>query len=453
VADELLVVDEEAARRSDRVTRSGSLGGREGARSRVRNALASVCGTVLEYYDFSLFGIYSAVIFSRIFFSAVDPVAATMRTFGLFALGFLIRPVGGMIFASLGDRIGRKVTLLATLFTMGCSTFLIGVLPSYGQIGLLAPLLLVLLRLLQSAGAGAELLTAVSFISEDGGSRKGLISSLPTIGAFMGSVLASSAVAVVSLLPKEEFLSWGWRLPFLASLLLVAVGLILRSRLRETAEFRQAIATHTVSRQPLRDSMRLDRGAILNVFIGVLGWSPFPLFFQVFALSYAQTELKLSTSVIASGLFISSFVAMPCLPMFGALSDRFGRKQVMIGGYVFLAAFIAGPFFLLSAWGAGRGYCLAMAIGFGVANSAVFAPQQAWLVETFDVRRRLSGMVAARESAVALGGLSPLILGTLLAAGGGSPRFLIAFLVASALIGATAVALSRPYTSRRAPMH
>ena len=407
--------------------------------------LASCFGTAMEYYDYSLFGIYSAIVFNKIFFDPADPAAGTLQAMAIFSIGFLFRPVGGMILASLGDRFGRRLALVVTLIMMGTSTFLIGVLPTYQQVGILAPLLLLLLRFVQAAGAGTELNAAVVFIAEGTTSRsKGLIASLPTMGTFIGSVLASLSVSLVSLLPEDDFLSWGWRIPFLASAIVVVVGVMLRYRLDETKEFVAMVEHNAVSRQPIRESLRTDRKAILTVFVAVAGWMPFPFLFQVYALSYADSVLHLPGPVITVGLLISALVAIPCLPLFGALSDRVGRKRVIVSGYLFLALF-TGPFFLLAATGNGWGFWLAMAIGFGVGNSALFAPQQAWLVDMFDVRRRLSGMVLGREVGGAAGGLTPLIASALVIAANGSPRFLMVFLISSALVGALAVAVSKPH--------
>jgi len=379
-------------------------------------SLASLIGTTIEWYDYFIFGTAAALVFNQLFFPNVDPIIGTLAAFATFGVGFVARPLGGAIFGHYGDRIGRKAMLVLTLTIMGLATFLIGLIPAYGTIGIWAPILLVVLRLIQGFGVGGEWGGAVLMTVEHSpGGRRGFYGSLPQMGVPAGLLLSTGVFAIFSNLPDEQFLTWGWRVPFLLSILLVAVGLYIRLALLETPAFRRVQETHTQARVPIVDVLRTNlRGVLLVIGLRIAENGSF-FVFSVFVLSYATGQLGLAKGTILTGVMIAAAVQLFVVPVWGALSDKIGRRPVYMGGAVFSLLF-AFPFFWLINTQATILVWLAIVLALAVGHGAMYGPQAAFLPELFGTRVRYSGISFSRELAsVFAGALSPFVATALLA--------------------------------------
>jgi len=376
---------------------------------------ASLIGSVVEYYDFTLFGLAAALIFGKQFFPAGTAGAGTLEAFATFAVGFLARPVGGLVIGHFGDRVGRKPVMVATLLLMGISTFLIGVLPTYASVGALAPILLVVLRMLQGLGAGAEYAGAIVMVSETGETpRRGLRASMPGVGVFGGILLATAVFAAVSALPEAQFNSWGWRLPFFCSLVAVVVGLFMRARVRETPLFGAAKTAGKTQQIPVLEVIRRQPR---NLIIAIASNGPFvaiSYIIQVFLLSYATKTLGVPKGIGLAANLIASGLAIAAVPLFGALTDRIGRRPVWLGGAGFLVLF-AFPMFALMNTRVSVFIVLAVVLGLAVGIASMYAAQAAMYAELFETQYRFSGVVLARESTAALiAGPAPFVAAALL---------------------------------------
>lgn len=418
-------------------------------RTRVGRAVAaSTVGTAIEWYDFFVYGVAAAVVLNRLFFPEADPAAGTLASFAVFGVGFLFRPVGGLFFANLGDRIGRRPVLIMTLLLMGVSTTLIGLLPTYGEIGLWAPAFLVVLRALQGMGAGAELGGAALMASEHAPERRGFYASFPAAGLSVGILLSLLAFTAVSALPEDDFLAWGWRVPFLASILVLGVGLFIRARVSETPDFVEVKEAGNEARVPV---VAVVRDSSKNLFLAMgatFASHGYGFVVQVFLLSYVTTQLGLSRSTALTAAVIANAVGILSLPAFGALSDRVGRRAVIMGGATFGLLF-AFPLFWMLDTGDTLLVWLAFTLGIAVCVNSMFAPQGAYFTELFDPRVRYSGFVAAREmSAVLVAGPAPLVAAALLAWTGGEPWSISAYLALLSLITLVAAYLA-PETLRK----
>jgi metabolite-proton symporter len=408
--------------------------------------LASFIGTTIEWYDFFLYGTAAALVFNQLFFPTLSPLAGTLSAYGTFAVGFVARPLGGAIFGHYGDRLGRKTTLVWSLVIMGIATALMGVLPGYQQIGIWAPILLVTLRFFQGIGVGGEwggaVLMAVEH-SEEG--KRGLHGSWPQMGVPAGLLLSTGVFALISgTLGEADFLSWGWRVPFLLSVLLIAVGLFVRLRLLETPHFDQ-VKEQGVARTPLIDVLREHPREIL-VGMGMrFGQNVLFYIFTVFVLSYGERSLGYSRSTMLSGVAIAAIVGMVFIPLFGALSDRVGRRPVYLAGAV-ISLLYAFPFFWLL--GLGPGFVpLAIVLGLNVGQDLMYGPQAAYFAELFSPRVRYSGASLVYQlTSVFSGGLAP-ILATLLLAKQGA--WAVALYMAASCALSVVGAWYAPETNRR----
>ncbi len=414
----------------------------EGQRtSIVQVSAASVVGTVIEWYDFFIYGAAAAVVFNELFFPEFAPLAGTMAAFGTYAVGFFARPVGGIIFGNLGDKIGRKAILVITLMLMGVATTLMGLLPTYESVGILAPILLLLLRIMQGLGAGAEFGGAVVMAAEYSPARKrGLYASLPCTGVAIGLLLSSGVFAYFSSLPEEQFLSWGWRVPFLLSIVIVLVGLYIRLRVMETPVFSRVKETDTEVETPVLEVVRSQRRNLLVAIGARFSENGNSYIITTFALTYVAQELGLPDRVALTGVLISSALGIATIPLFGALSDRVGRRPVYLAGSAFLALF-AFPFFWLLNTEVSVLIWLAIVLANSFGIYAMFSPQAAYFSELFDTRVRFSGIALAREiSAPLAGGIAPFVAtGLLLSTGSYWP--IAVYMIALALITVVAVAL------------
>ena len=410
-----------------------------------RVVLASFIGTAIEWYDFFLYGTAAALVFNRLFFPTIDPLAGTMAAFATYAVGFFARPLGGIIFGHFGDALGRKSMLVTTLMIMGVATFLIGVLPTYEQAGVWAPVLLVMLRFIQGLGVGGEWGGAVLMAVEHGtAKRRGLRASWVQAGVPAGLLLATLVFNAFSSLPEKEFLAWGWRVPFLLGLLLLGIGLFIRLAVVESPVFlamktaRPAVA----ARPPILEVLTKYRRNVLLAMGARFAENAFFYIFTVFVLTYATKQLDLPKATILHGVLLGSVVQFVCIPCFGALSDHVGRRPVYLGGAVFLALF-AFPFFWLVDQKSTAAVWLAIVVGL-IGHSAMYGPQAAFFSELFGTQVRYSGASLGYQLASPLaGGLAPLIATALLQWSGGRPWPIALYLVVMALITIVSVWLAK----------
>ncbi len=354
-----------------------------------RVALSSLLGTAIEYYDFLLYGTMAALVFGKLFFPGSDPAVAGIAAFGTLAAGYVARPVGGIVFGHFGDRIGRKSMLVLTMTLMGVASFLIGLLPTYRSIGVAAPVLLVLMRVVQGIAIGGEWGGATLMVTEYADrSRWGLWNGVMQMGSPVGFLLSTAVVTLITKLPEDELLSWGWRVPFLLSALLLAAGLYVRLSITESPVFRQALAEQPVAEKiPLAQVLRAPRNLILACAVGI---GPFALtaLISTYMITYA-TGIGYRTSDVMNGLLFTSATALVAIPLFSALSDRVGRRAVILAGALGIIAY-AWPFYALIDRGSTTVLILAMVIG-QLIQAAMYAPLGALLSEMFGTRIRYTG--------------------------------------------------------------
>lgn len=406
-------------------------------------AVASFIGTAIEWYDFFLYGTAAALIFNRLFFPTFDPLVGTLAAFGTYAVGFIARPLGGIIFGHYGDKLGRKSMLSLTLLLMGVATFCIGLLPTYHTLGVWASVLLILLRILQGFGVGGEwggaVLMAVEHAPEG---KRGFYGSWPQVGVPAGLLLSTGVFSIVSALPEEQLLSWGWRVPFLLSILLVGVGLFIRLRIHETPAFNQVKEERQEARLPLLDAIRTHPWSIVLAMGARLAENGFFYVYSVFALVYVTEQLHLPRSTILNGVLLATGCELVAIPFFGALSDRVGRRPVYMLGAAFSALFSFPFFWLLDTQQTGLIW-LAVVLGIGVGHGAMYGPQASFFSELFGARVRYSGASLGYQLAsVFAGGLSPLIATALLSWSGGKPWPISAYMMGMACITLVSVYLA-----------
>jgi MHS family shikimate/dehydroshikimate transporter-like MFS transporter len=396
---------------------------------------SSVIGTAVEWYDFLIYGAATALVFNKIFFAAGNPALATIAAFGTYAVGFLARPLGAAIFGHYGDRVGRKAMLAVTIIVMGLGTFLIGLLPTYQQIGIAAPVLLIGLRFLQGIGLGGEWGGAVLMVVENCPThRRGLLGSSVQIGNPIGNLAAIGMFALVARLPEDDFLSWGWRIPFLISILLVGVGLYIRLRMEETAAFLQVKAKNEVARLPLVEIFKHHRRPFFTAVGLKISEIAYASIGGVFVMSYATANLGLSRALVLNGAFLSSLTALFAIPVFGWLSDRFGRKPMFYASCLFSALFAFPLFWLLDTRDPTLVVITIIVIGtFG--QMVMFSIGAPWYSELFTARLRYSGASLGFQVGAALsGGLTPLIAASLMVWAGGKTWPVSVFLIFCTMI-------------------
>lgn len=375
-----------------------------------RVVIASFIGTTIEWYDFFLYGTAAALVFNKLFFPTIDPLAGTMASFGTYAVGFFARPLGGIVFGHYGDRVGRKSMLVTTLMLMGVATVLIGVLPTYHQVGVAAPALLVLLRFLQGFGVGGEWGGAVLMAVEHGHTgRRGFHASWVQAGVPVGMLLANGVFRLTSSMAEESFLAWGWRIPFLLGILLLGVGMFIRLKIFESPVFLEARkAEGPGPRVPVVEVVRRHPRNVLLAMGARFAENAFFYIFTVLALSYGSQQLGMSQGSLLNAVLLGSAVQLVVIPLFGALSDRVGRRPVYLGGALFLVLF-AFPFFWMLETRQATIVVLAVIIGL-IGHSAMYGPQAAFFSELFGTRVRYSGASLGYQLASPFaGGLAPLI--------------------------------------------
>ena len=407
-----------------------------------RTLLSAIIGTAVEWYDFYLYATAAAAIFNQIFFPSYSRLTGTLLAYATFAIGFLVRPVGSLVFGRLGDRIGRKRVLVITLVMMGGSTTAIGLLPTYAHIGIWAPLLLTLLRAIQGFGSGAEyagaVLLAVEYAPPE---KRGLYGSIPYTGLAAGLLLSLIAFSLASRLPAHEFMAWGWRVPFLLSAFVVVVGMVLRTSLKETPIFSQLIEKGQRSRAPVRDVWAVARRPLLCAMGARIGDNSLAYIYESFVIVYATQQLGVPRPQILGALMVSAAAQLFTVPLFGWLSDKVGRRPVYLAGALLSALFVFPFFKLLETRSVVLIYGALLLVS-AVAKTLMTSAQSPWFAEMFPAPVRYTGFALAREVTSPIsGGIAPMIATALLTAGGGSPHLVAWYVVGLGAITAISVSL------------
>ncbi|KAB1640995.1 MFS transporter [Gulosibacter chungangensis] len=387
----------------------------------MRATVAGTLGTTLEYYDYVIYGLATALIFNQLFYSDLPPAIGFIAGFATYAVGFIIRPVGGLILGAIGDRIGRKVIMVLTIVLMGAATFAIGLLPTYEQVGVIAPLLLIVCRMAQGFATGAELASASSLMVETAPRKhRGFVGSFVSFGTNSGNLLATVVWLLISMLPEEQLMSWGWRLPFLGSIVLTFLGLWIRKGVKEShifesvAERQRKVSMGEVYRNFFKSGWR----SFLVCFGLRIGEGGTSAIYQVFLVGYIATLPNQSQSMGATALLISSLFGIVAIPLIGILTDKVGRRRV----FIVLAAIqllFAFPGVMMIESGSTVAIIVAFLIASGVCVQGMYATESAYMVEMFGLKHRLTGVTASKELGGLTGaGIAPLVVAALLAAVG-----------------------------------
>lgn len=407
----------------------------------IRRVVASaLIGATIEWYDFFLYGVVAGIVFSKLYFPAGDPVIATLLAYTTFAVGFVTRPLGGVIFGHFGDKVGRKSMLILTLMIMGVATFLIGLVPTYDQIGLWAPIALLLLRVCQGIGLGGEwggaVLMAYEYAPKE---QRGFYASLPQVGLAIGLCLASGVVALLSwLLTDAQFLAWGWRIAFLLSGAMVFVGMYIRLNVKETPEFAAVKEHNEATKIPFFDMFKRYPANVLKgmgaryidgVFFNVFG---------VFSIAYLTSTLKLARTQALIGVMAAAVVMIVTIPMFGRLSDKIGRPRVYFWGSLITAASAFPAFWLMTHSGGNVLLVwLSIVIPFGIFYASIYGPEAALFCDLFDAKVRYTGISFVYQfSGIFASGITPIIATALLAAGGGEPWLICVYVLFAGVVSA-----------------
>jgi MFS transporter, MHS family, shikimate and dehydroshikimate transport protein len=402
-----------------------------------RVALASAIGCIIEWYDFFLYGVVAGLVFNKLFFPNVDPLVGTLLAYATFAVGFVARPLGGVIFGHFGDKLGRKSILVLTLIIMGLATFAIGLVPTYASIGIAAPIALVLLRVFQGIGIGGEwggaVLMAVEYAPDK---QRGFYGSWPQVGVPAGLALSTGVVALLSLLPDKQFLDWGWRLAFLFSAVLVLVGIYIRSRLFETPAFRRVQAARSHVAVPF---VELFRSSSKEVFQGMgaryiegVGFNLYGVFSISFLTSAAIGLPRTKALLIVTA---AAFIMIFMIPFFGRLSDRVGRRKVFMWGSLASGLLCFPAFWLILTTKDPIWIFVAILIPFGLVYPAVYGPEAALFSELFTTRVRYTGVSFVYQfSGIFASGLTPLIATSLLQRADGKPWLVCGYVLVVSLV-------------------
>ncbi|MDN7246189.1 MFS transporter [Planococcus shenhongbingii] len=401
---------------------------------------ASLVGSSIEWFDYFLYGTMAALVFNQLFFVNEDPTVGLMLAYASFALSFFIRPFGGIIFSHIGDRIGRKKTLVITLSLMGLATFGMGLLPTYQAIGIWAPILLITLRLVQGLGIGGEwggaLLLATEYAPPE---KRGLFGSIPQMGVTIGMVMGTLALWVMTLLPDGAFMTWGWRVPFILSAFLVIFGLWIRKGIDETPEFKKVQASGEIPKLPIVDTLKYHwREVLIAIGAKVVETAPFYIF-GTFVVSYATTTLGFSQTATLGSVMIATVITTILIPIMGSLSDKVGRKKMYIAGTVAMGLF-AFPYFWMLQQGSVLLLVVATIIGLGIIWAPITAVLGTMFSEIFEAKVRYTGVTLGYQIGAALaGGTAPLVATALLARFDNSYVPVAIYIIITALISLAAI--------------
>jgi MFS family permease len=410
-------------------------------RAQLRRAvIASTVGTTIEWYDFLLYGQMAALVFAKLYFPSSDPLTGTLQAFAVFAVGFVARPIGAAIFGHYGDRIGRKAALIATLLLTGLSTFLVGCVPTYEQIGVWGPVIMVVLRFIQGIGVGGEWGGSVLLSMEWARTSKnrGFLASWPQLGGPAGFFLANLAILAFSQMSGDQFFSWGWRIPFWLSLVMVGIGLWIRLGILETPVFRQVVANERVARAPVAEVLKRQPKEIILVALARMGQMVPAFVYAAFFFTYGMKVVGASRDFLLVVMLIASFFSFFTIPFSGYLSDRIGRKQIYILGAVATGLFAFAYYALLDT--AIPGLILLATLVAYFFHDLMWGPLAALTAECFTPRLRYSGAsIGFQFAAVFAGGPAPMIATALLAwSGSGQAIALYIFVCAIVSVAATA---------------
>ncbi len=413
-----------------------------------RAVLASTIGTTIEWYDFFLYSVVTGLVFAKLFFPQTDRLSGTLEAFGVYAVGFIARPIGAAIFGHYGDRIGRKATLIVTLLLMGIATFLVALVPGYDSIGVWGAVLLTLLRFIQGVGVGGEwggsVLLSMEWARTD--AHRGYVASWPQLGVPAGLLLANLAVLVFSAISGADFLTWGWRIPFLLSAVLVGVGLWIRLGILETPTFRRLVIERRIERQPVLEVIRRQpKQILLSAFARMAEQAPFYIF-TAFVYSYGVGTLHMSRNLLLVAVLAASVVSFFTVPFAGHLSDRFGRKRMYLLGAAATGIYGFIYFALLNTGSVALTF-LAIVLSL-IPHDIMYGPQAALIAESFTGRLRYSGAsIGYQLASIIAGGPAPLIAVALLAKY--NSGYAVAwFIAACAVITVIAVAMMTDHTNR-----
>jgi MFS family permease len=412
-------------------------------------AMASLIGTTIEWYDFIIYGTLAGVVLNKLFFPSHDVVVSTMLAYTTFAVGFLARPFGGLVFGHFGDRIGRKPLLVLTLTMMGAATFIIGLLPTYAMVGIAAPILLLVVRLLQGFALGGEWGGAVVMSFEYASKEdRGLYACFPQVGLAVGLCISTGVVALLSYtLSDAAFLAWGWRVAFMASIVLLVVGLFIRLRVMETPEFIKIKESYKVARVPIGEVLRDYPLAVL------LGWGARLIdgivftIYAIFVLSYLPRVVHLPRTTVLMAITAAAFVLIFTIPAASKWSDRVDRGRLYIW-FSLICGVIGFPIFWLMQYSGSTALAFgAIVLALGVVYAPVYGPQAALFCELFDTRVRYSGISLVYQIGAILSvSITPLIATALLAAGGDTPWLVALYMLAAGILSALSVHFMRRRT-------
>src|SRR5499427_7347521 len=426
----------------------GAISESEHARQLRRAVIASTVGTTIEWYDFLLYSIVTGLVFGKLFFPKSDPLVVVLEAFAVYTVGFIARPIGAAIFGHYGDRIGRKATLIATLLITGLATFAVGLVPGYETIGIWGAVTLTIIRFIQGIGVGGEWGGSVLLSMEWARTNRhrGFITSWPQFGGPAGLLLANLAVLVFSQISGDQFLVWGWRIPFLLSLVMIAIGLYIRLGIMETPTFRRIVAEERIERAPALEVIKRQPKQIILAALARMGEQAPGSIYHAFVFTYGLTVLHSSRDFLLTALITSQALSCLTIPMAGHWSDLLGRKRLYLLGALLAGAFGFGYFMLMNtavpAW-----MFVAIVLSY-VPRDLMYGPQAALIAECFPARLRYSGCSLGHNLAsVIAGGPAPLIATALLAAFG-SGYAVAAYILFCAIVSIVATALLPDYTNR-----